>query len=144
MQSDGRVAGSDVGAIIAPFLAKIASVWVNIARNWASVAAGVAADVSRLCCRVLSVSVSNGVALLPLAVVTRVRALSYRRSDVFVGCCMGRFGTGGMLSSGIAPPTTGSQRMLLGIDGMGCEACQLHVRTAIGKSPSDEPPTQTT
>ena len=31
--------------------------------------------------------------------------------------------------------------MMLGIDGMGCEACQLHVRTAIGKSPSDDPPT---
>lgn len=42
-------------------------------------------------------------------------------------------GTGGGFS-GIAPPTTGSQRVQLDIGGMGCEACQVHVRTVIDMS----------
>ena len=77
LQSHGWVAWSDVGPVVALFLAKVASVRLNSARNWPGVAAGVAADVSRLWRRVLSLSVSNGVVLVPPAVATRVHALSY-------------------------------------------------------------------
>lgn len=47
-----------------------------------------------------------------------------------------RLGSGGFSMfgiEGIAPATEGAEQLLLNIDGMGCEACQLHVRTVIGK-----------
>lgn len=36
--------------------------------------------------------------------------------------------------SGIAASTEGAQRVLLDLEGMGCEACQLHVKTVIEMS----------
>ena len=41
---------------------------------------------------------------------------------------------------GTAPPAEGAQRVVLDIEGMGCEACQLHVRTVIETSPGATPP----